>query len=309
MKRKGNLYEKIISLENLTNAVKMAKRGKSKQFGVKRFLELEQENLNILHELLNHRKFKTSKYSEIEIFEPKQRIIARLPFYKDRILHWSIMLQTRDIFVSSFISQTYSGIKNRGINKASYDLRKVIVNYEYCLKLDIKKFYENIDHTILKSFLRKKFKDKEFLTLLDEIIDSYPLGLPLGSLLSQIFANFYLSYFDHYIKEQLKIKQYFRYMDDMVILSDSKDELHSIFKNIEEYLSTLKLEIKGNYQIFPISDRGIDFVGFRHYRTHTLLRKTIKKNYIKSKHKERWNGWLLHTNSINLRRKYENNEN
>lgn len=307
MKRKGNLYERIISLSNLKEAVKIAKRGKSKQFGVKKFFEDEEEHLNIVHELLNHRKFKTSRYSEIEIFEPKQRIIARLPFYKDRLVHWAIMLHLRDIFVNCFISQTYSGIKGRGINKASYDLRGVIKSYQYCLKLDIKKFYENVDRDILKTLLRRKLKDKELLTLLDEIIDSYPKGLPLGSLLSQYFANFYLNYFDHYIKETLKVKDYFRYMDDLVILSNSKEDLHNIFKHLKEYLATLKLEIKGNYQVFPIDDRGIDFVGFRHYTTHTLLRKSIKKNYVKSKNKERWNGWLIHANTLNLRRKYENN--
>lgn len=307
MKRIGNLYEKIVSLENLKNAVKIAKRGKLKQFGVKRFLENENENISMLYELLQHRKFKTSQYSEIEIFEPKQRTIARLPFYKDRILHWAIILQLKDTLVNCFINQTYSGIKNRGINKASYDLREVVKSHNYCLKLDIRKFYENIDHTILKMLLKKKIKDKELLTLLGEIIDSYPVGLPLGSLLSQYFANFYLTYFDHYMKETLRVKQYFRYMDDMVILSNSKEELHIIFSRISEYLVKLDLEIKGNYQIFPISDRGIDFVGFRHYQTHTLLRKSIKNNYVKSKNKERWNGWLIHANTINLRRKYENN--
>lgn len=308
MKRKSNLYEKIISLENLKNAVKIAKRGKANQFGVKKFLENEQANLEILHELLNHRKFKTSKYSEIKIFEPKERVIARLPFYKDRIVHWAVMLQLKDIFVNCFISSTYSGIKDRGINKASYDLRKVIGKYDYCLKLDVKKFYENIDHEILKSLIRRKIKDKELLTLIDEIIDSYSPGLPLGSLLSQYFANFYLTYFDHFTKQDLKVKVYLRYMDDLIILSNNKQELHDIFRNIDYYLQTnLKLEVKGNYQVFPITDRGIDFVGFRHFKTHTLLRKRIKKNYIKSKNKERWNGWLKHSNSINLRNKYENN--
>jgi len=308
MKRKGNLYETIISLDNLKNAVKLAKKGKLKQFGVKKFLENQEENLNILHELLNHRKFKTSEYSEIQIFEPKPRVIARLPFYKDRILHWAIMLQLRDIFVKSFIAQTYSGIKGRGIHKASYDLRKVIKKYDYCLKLDVKKFYENIDHNILKTLLRKKIKDKELLTLLDEIIDSYHSGLPLGSLVSQYFANFYLSYFDHFIKENLKVRSYFRYMDDMVILSNNKEELHNIFADIEIYLKCLKLEVKENYQIFPIKKRSIDFVGYCHYKTHTLIRKSIKKNYIKSKNKERWNGWFTHGNTVNLRRKYENNQ-
>ena len=307
MKRKGNLYEKIITVENLTKASILAKRGKSKQFGVIKFLEGEKNNIEILHELLKHRKFCTSEYSEIEIFEPKHRVIARLPFYKDRILHWAVMLQTKHIFVNCFIKNTYSGIRGRGILKASLDLREVVGQYKYCLKLDIKKFYENVESEILKRLLRKKFKDKDLLRLFDNIIDSYTNGLPLGSLLSQYFANFYLTYFDHFVKQDLKVVNYFRYMDDIVILSNNKKQLHENLAEIRGYLKTLDLEIKGNYQVFPIDSRGIDFVGFRHFTTHTLLRKTIKQNYKRSKNKERWNSWLIHCNSKNLKRKYENN--
>lgn len=175
-------------------------------------------------------------------------------------------------------------------------------------KLDIKKFYENVDHNILKTLLRKKFKDKDLLKLLDEIIDSNPVGLPLGSLLSQYLANFYLCYLDHYIKEDLGVKYFFRYMDDFIILSNSKQELHLILYKIKKYLNNnLKLEVKDNYQVFPVEIRGIDFVGFVHRKNYTLLRKTIKQNYKKSKNKQNWNGWLIHSNSKNLRQKYENN--
>jgi len=308
MKRIGNLYDKIISLDNLRLADKIARKGKGSQYGIQKHILNAEENLESLHELLNHRKFETSAYSKFEILEPKHRIIARLPYFPDRVVHHAILLQTKDIFVKTFIANTYSGIKGRGITKASYDLRKALQdeNYnKYCLKLDIRKFYESIDHNILKSLLRKKFKDKELLKLFDEIIDSNEVGLPLGSLVSQYLANYYLAYFGHYLKEDLKIKYTFTYMDDVIILSNNKADLHYYLAKIKEYLKTLKLEVKGNHQIFPVDKRGIDFVGFRHYTTHTLLRKTIKQNYIKSKNRERWNGWLKNCNSINLRRKYE----
>lgn len=308
MKRIGNLYDKIISLDNLRLADKIARKGKNNQYGVQKHILNAEENLLSLHELLNHRKFETSEYSKFEILEPKHRTIARLPYFPDRVVHHAILIQTKDVFVKTFISTTYSGIKGRGIHKASHDLRKALQDdshNKYCLKLDIRKFYESIDHDILKSLLRKKFKDTNLLNLFDEIIDSNEVGLPLGSLVSQYLANYYLAYFDHYLKEQLKIRFLFRYMDDVVILSNNKEELHYYLAEIKEYLKTLKLEVKGNYQVSPVDKRGIDFVGFRHYTTHTLLRRTIKQNFIKSKNRERWNGWLKNCNSINLRRKYK----
>ena len=310
MKRKGFLYESIIEINNLKLADKNARLGKLKQYGVQKHILREDENLKELNELLQHRKYRTSNYSKFEIFEPKHRVIARLPYYPDRIMHWAILLKTKEIFVNSFISNTYSGIKGRGVHKASYDLRKSLQDEQYnkyCLKLDVKKFYENIDHNILKGLLRKKFKDRELLTVFDEIIDSNEVGLPLGSLISQYFANFYLCYLDHYIKENLNVKYYFRYMDDLVILSNNKKELHYILFKIRLYLKTLGLEIKNTYQVFPVEKRGINFVGYLHRKDYTLIRKSIKENYKKSKNKKDWNSWLIHSNSVNLKNKYENN--
>lgn len=213
------------------------------------------------------------------------------------------------IFVKTFISQTYACIKGRGIHKASFKLREYIKDEKYCLKLDIKKFYPSIDNEILKQLLRRKIKDRELLVLLDSIIDSAK-GLPIGNYLSQYLANFYLTYLDHYIKEVLKVKKYLRYADDMVLLSNNKEELQKVLKEIERYLETkLNLKVKSNYQIFSIKDRGVDFVGYKHYPTHTLIRKSIKKRYIKHDNKKVYNGWLKYCNSVNLKRKYENNRN
>lgn len=145
--------------------------------------------------------------------------------------------------------------KNKGIHKAAQDIKRVLrkdtVNTQYCLKLDIKKFYPSIDHEILKSIVRRKIKDTRVLKLLDEIIDSAP-GVPIGNYLSQYFANLYLAYFDHWIKECKKIKYYFRYADDIVIFSKDKESLHTLIKVIIEYLNiNLKLTVKSNYQVFP----------------------------------------------------------
>ncbi|MNR07043.1 reverse transcriptase [compost metagenome] len=181
--------------------------------------------------------------------------------------------------------------------------------------MDIVKFYPNVDHDILKALLRKKFKDNDLLWLLDEIIDSAD-GLPIGNYLSQYFANFYLTYFDHWIKEQKGVKYYFRYADDIVILSNNKPHLHEILFDIKQYLSTnLKLQVKGNYQVFPVEARGIDFVGYKFYHTHTLLRKSIKKRFAKAVSKTKnkaiiaaYNGWAKHCDSKHLLKKLLPNE-
>ena len=136
-----------------------------------------------------------------------------------------------------------------------------------------------MDHEILKQLIRRKFKDQDLLQLLDGIIDSAD-GLPIGNYLSQYLANFYLTGFDHWLKEVKKVKYYFRYADDMVILADNKIYLHDLMADIRQYLAErLKLMVKGNYQVFPVAERGIDFVGYVFFHTLTRVRKTIKQRY------------------------------
>lgn len=155
------------------------------------------------------------------------------------------------IWVSVFTADTYACIKGRGIHLLLKNLRKTLdkdpEGTKYCLKLDIKKFYPSINHDILKQVLRKKIKDEDLLWLLDEIIDSAE-GVPIGNYLSQFFANLYMAYFDHWVKEELKVKYYFRYADDIVLLADSKEQLRSWLVTIKLYLThVLKLRLKENY--------------------------------------------------------------
>lgn len=215
------------------------------------------------------------------------------------------------MFLATFTKDTYCCIKNRGIHGASFALRSALNkggNAQFYLQFDIQKFYPNVDHSVLKLLLRRKIKDNDLLILLDEIIDSAP-GLPIGNYLSQYFANFYLSYLDHYIKEVLMAKHYFRYSDDSVLLSDSKPELHKMFHQIRDYLKiNLNLDIKKNYCIRPVSC-GIDFVGYVHYPDHVMMRKSIKKRFAKvAKRGDRksiasYYGWAKHSNSKNLLKK------
>lgn len=317
MKRKGNLYESIISIDNLRLADKKAQRGKTKQYGVKIHNSRAESNLFMLHEMLLNKTYKTSNYQVFKVFEPKEREVYRLPYYPDRITHHAIMNILEPIFVSQFTSDTYSCIKGRGIHSASKKIKKCLKDIpgtKYCLKLDIVKFYPNVDPDILKSLLRRKIKDNDLLWLLDEIIDSAG-GLPIGNYLSQYFANYYLTYFDRWIKEELKAKNYFRYADDIIILSSNKKDLHDKLSKIRTYLKeNLNLEIKSNYQVFPVESRGIDFLGYRFYHTHTLLRKRIKQNFakmLKSNRKNResiasYKGWAKHANTKHLLKKLLN---
>lgn len=307
MKRINNLYTKIITIENLTLADKKAQKGKYKQLEVIKHNKNKEENIRKLHQILTKKEFKTSEYSLFTIKEKKERQISRLPYFPDRIIHHAIMIHLEKIFVASFISQTYNCIKKRGILKGLKRLNKDLHNkeYKYCLKLDVKKFYESIDKEILKKKLRTKFKDVDLLNLLDEIIDSNPKGIPLGNLPSQFFANFYMNSFDHWIKEVKKVQSYVRYCDDICILGDNKLYLHNLSKEIITYLSNnLKLTLS-KYQVFP-TKCGIDFLGYVSYPTHIKLRKSIKEKMRKTlnnRNKASYYGWLKHCNARNLERK------
>lgn len=318
MKRIGNLYQEIISIENLYAADGKAQKGKSKQYGVVRHNKNADQNIWELHQTLSDKNYKTSEYDIFKVYEPKERDVYRLPYFPDRITHHAIMNVLEPIFLKVFTADSYSCIKGKGIHAASFAVRKALKNVEetkYCLKLDIRKFYPNVDHDILKSLLRRKFKDQDLLWLLDEIIDSSP-GLPIGNYLSQYLANFYLTYFDHWLKEILGIEFYFRYADDIVILHSDKNQLHAILNFIKGYFETnLKLEVKNNWQIFPVAARGIDFVGYVHFHTHTLLRKSIKKRFarmLKNNPRKKsiasYKGWSKHCNSKHLIKKLLPNE-
>ena len=313
MKRIGNLYSRICSIENIQLADSIARKGKLKQPGVVEHDKARDAHILALHEVLINNRYITSEYTTFTIHEPKERLIFRLPYYPDRITHHAVMNIMEPLFVSTFTADTYSCIKGRGIHAAANAVKKAlreIPGTEYCLKLDIRKFYPTVDHDILKQLLRRKIKDNDLLYLLDGIIDSAD-GLPIGNYLSQYFANFYLTYFDHWMKEEKQVKYYFRYADDLVILHAEKQYLHDLCKYISLYLhEKLRLQLKSNYQVFPVDKRGIDFVGYVFYHTHTLLRKSIKQNFarmlIRNRNRQSiasYNGWASHCNSKHLLKK------
>lgn len=321
MKRIGNLFDRVISLENLRLADEKARKGKLRTYGVKLHDRNREANLLSLHEQLKNGTFKTSPYNVFTIYEPKERLIHRLPYFPDRILHHAIMNVMEDIWVGIFTKDTYSCIKGRGIHACAKSVKLALKQdppgTKYCLKIDVRKFYPSIDHEVLKGIVRRKIKDSRLLALIDEIIDSVPTGVPIGNYLSQYFANLFLAYFDHWVKEQKRVKHYWRYADDVVILSDDKESLHKLLVEIRRYLKGLKLRVKPNYQVFPVDSRGIDFVGYVFRHTHTRLRKSIKqklcrrvaalnkrkKPLTKEQYKQQicsWWGWCKYCDSRNL---------
>lgn len=290
-KKLRNVYELIYAPDNLTKAQYIAQKGKADHSDVRRFNKHILENLTALYEMLRDETYTPGEYRIKTIHDPKEREIMIAPFFPDRIVHHCIINVLGQHWTHIFTSNTYSCIKGRGTHKCMLDVRNALRRdkrgTKYCLKTDLTKYYDNIDHAALKRILRYTIADERLLRLLDKIIDSNgkEKGLPIGNYTSQYFANLYLAYFDHWVVEELKalVKArfgcklyYFRYMDDMVFLAESSDALHFVLDMTGLYLGgELKVEFKKNWQIFPVDDRGIDFVGFILNHYGVLLRKSI----------------------------------
>jgi len=323
MKRVNGLYDRIYDIENIRLAHKNARKGKSHYKEVISINENPDHYFQQIHEMLKNKTFKNGPYTVfIKHDRTKDREIHKLPYFPDRIIHHCIMQVLDPIWNKLMIRDSYASIKGRGIHDGFKRLKKALKdtsNTTYCLKLDIKKFYPSIDHNILKRLLRKKIKDNDVIWLLDTIIDSTK-GVPIGNYLSQSLSNIYLTYFDHWIKEEKKIQHYFRYCDDMILLSDSKPFLQDLLNEIREYLGMrLNLVLKSNYQVFPVDKRGIDFLGYRFYHTHILLRKSIakriKRKILRLSNKVQltyndlcamasYRGWTMHCNGYKFTQKY-----
>lgn len=321
MKRYGNLYSKMCSIDNIHNAHLNARKGKAHYHEVQMVNNDEEFYLLKIQDMLLNKTFRNSSYTSfMKLDSMKEREIFKLPYFPDRIIHHCIVQILEPIWMKTLIADTYSSLKGRGIHKGVKRIKTALQDREnttYCLKMDVRKFYPSIDHDILKSVLQHKIKDPDVMWILDEIIDSTN-GVPIGNYLSQHFGNLYLSGFDHWMKEEQGCKYYFRYCDDVVILHINKEYLADLRLKVSEYLdSNLKLQLKNNWQVFPVDVRGIDFLGYRFYHTHTTLRKSTATRFkqtiskIKSSRPKTigmtnsimsYDGWMNYANCHNLRR-------
>ena len=276
MKRIGNLWDKIVSKENIKLAYAKAKRHKAWQRKVIAIEKQKDKLLNDLQESLVNGTYHTAKYRIKTIYEPKKREIYILPFYPDRIVHHAIMNVLEPIWDSYLINDTYACRKGKGQHKGSTRCMEFVRKNKFCLKCDISKFYPSIPHAELKILIRRKIKCKKTLVLLDEIIDSVdtPTNVPIGNYLSQWFGNLYMHPLDNFIKQDNHIKCYIRYCDDFLLFSNNKDELKLMAKKIEDFVvNNLKLKLS-KCNLLPTS-QGIDFLGYRHFpQGYILIRKT-----------------------------------
>lgn len=280
----NNLFYKIYSFENLLLAFKKARRNKTNRNEVIKYQMNLEENIIDLQNQLIWKEYEQSRYNEFRIYEPKERIILALPF-KDRVLQHALINVIEPIYEKTFVHDSYACRANKGVIAAVLrldDFQERHPKDSYFLKADIRKFFYSIDHATLKRIIRKKISCVDTLQLIDLIIDTTDdPGIPIGNLTSQLFANIYLNELDYFCKHMLKAKHYIRYMDDFIILSDDKNYLTKCFKEIEHFLGDrLKLSLNSKSYIEKTS-KGIDFLGYRHWKNFRLLRKSNMKRNIK----------------------------
>lgn len=281
MKRHGNLWKDIVSLDNLREAHRRARRGKHWYRDVKRVDANPDRHLLVLRESLVNRTFTTSPYEVEDRFDGRKlRTIYKLPYYPDRIVQHALLNVVGPILTRCFIRDTFQSITGRGTSDAFRRVRTLMQTNppRYALKLDIAKYYPNVDNSLLKAFLREKIKCADTLWLIDNIIDSMP-GLPIGNYTSQIFGNWYLNGFDWWVKQTVKPQGYFRYCDDIVLGGPDKPTLRRWFAQIVDYLAALKLTIKPSWRIYDVIADGVDFVGYVFRPTTTRVRPQIAAKF------------------------------
>ncbi len=279
-----NVYDDAVSFEKLLKAHRKSRCGKREKREIIIFeLNLENELLRIEKELKNG-TYKHGKYKEFKIYEPKERII-KASSYSDRVIHqWYVENFIKPYFVPQFINTSYAGIEQRGMHKASKDVQRAMKIAKakwkdyYIVKMDVTKYFQNIDKRILWSILKRKIKDRKLLWLTREILLSTEgmKGLPLGNYTSQMFANIYLNELDQYAKHNLKCKYYFRYMDDIVILSENKQDAQDILNKITIFLKeNLSLTLNSKTKIFK-DIQGVNFCGYKINENRLKIRNTSK---------------------------------
>jgi len=287
-------YDDIISLENLLGAWKEFVKGKRKKPDVQEFSLRLMDNIISLHEDLRRKVYLHGDYQAFRISDPKSRSIHKASV-RDRLLHRATYRKLYPFFDRTFIADSFSCRNEKGTHKAINRFRRFIWkvsknNTKTCwiLKCDIKKFFASINHNILE-ILTPRIQDENILWLLRQVVESFNaidfvgVGLPLGNLTSQLFANIYLNEFDQFVKHRIKAKFYIRYADDFVILSENKTWLEEILPRIKNFLQDeLKLEIHPDKIFIKTLASGIDFLGWVHSPNHRVLRTSTKRRMFKN---------------------------
>ncbi len=269
MRRHGNLFEQVVSWGNLYLAAGLAGRGKTSRATVARFFfHLETELLDLQAEL-QVGAWRPSSYHTFHIRDPKPRRISAADF-RDRVVHHALMRVLDPLFERRQFGHSYACRRGKGTHAAVSYAQRLARRFPYFLKGDVDRYFETVDRRLLAALLRRMLKDPRLLEILDRIIaapvaGAAPgLGLPIGNLTSQYFANHFLGQLDDFIQRQLRVPGYLRFMDDVLIFGSSKPELHRWRAEIRAFLAdVLRLRLKEKVTwIAPVRD-GIPFLGFR----------------------------------------------
>lgn len=311
-------YQELTSIENLFQAWDEFKKGKTRKADLQIFERHLEDNLFGLQKTLVSKVYCHGNYEDFYVQDPKRRHIHKA-VVADRVVHHLLYKYLYDLFDSTFIFDSYSCRLSKGTHKAVDRLeiftRKVSKNYTcpcWALKCDVRKFFASIDRQTLLDLLERWVIDRDILWLLTEVIESFPGGIPLGNLTSQIFANIYLDRLDQFIKSELKIKYYLRYADDFIMLANDRKYLEDLIDPIKIFLfDHLKLELHPEKVIFRKLDWGIDFLGYvvlPHYRlprTKTKRRvfRKLELGIMSKNFNQSWQsylGYLSHADSYKI---------
>ncbi len=331
-----NEYYKYLTYENLMKAHQKSQLGKTTRRNIIKFNLKKEEYIMWLYEKLKDKTYKHGGYTSFYVTEPKLRKIEASS-YLDRIVHrWCVDSFLTNNFIPQFIQTTYANIENRGMHRAAIDVQKGMKSCKkkygeyYILKMDIAKYFANINKNKLFEILKRKIKDENVLWILKEIIYSKreETGIPIGNLTSQIFANIYYNEADQFIKNKLKVKYYYRYMDDSVILMQNKEDIKKVKQEIEDFIrDELYLKFNSKTNIFK-SQQGVNFCGYKinEYRMKLRvkgkkhIKKAIKKLKLKIKNGELsskeakkylcgYFGYMKYANVHNFKKLYFEDEN
>ncbi|WP_165375305.1 reverse transcriptase domain-containing protein [Roseovarius nitratireducens] len=284
-KRHGNLYEHAFTLDRLHAAYLRARRGKRKTLSVKRFERDLGANLAAIHDDLTSGDYRPQPYRHFTVYGPKPRRIAA-PTFRDVVVQHAIYAMISPIFEATFIDQSYGCRAGGGAHRASDYLQSAMraaPEDAVLLQMDIRKFYYRIDHAILRSLIERKIKDRALVDLMMRFAcdGSGTIGLPIGNLLSQIYALIYLDAMDHFIKRDMKVKRYARYVDDFVIIAEDRETARRIKGQIEAFLSD-RLNLELSKWRIATPRQGTNFVGFRTWRSRRFVRKRALYNFSKA---------------------------
>ncbi len=282
MHRAGQLFERIADLENLRAAYLRAAQGKRGRAEVLRFAARLDSELAALASSLRDGTIVVGRFQQFLIHDPKQRVITA-PCFRERVLHHAVMRTCEPVFEKWLIDDTFACRRGRGRLEALHRAQKFARRDSAFFKLDIRKYFDSISHNLLLERLARMFRERRLLDLFEKIVRQFRgemnVGLPIGSLTSQHFANCYLGTFDRFVKEELRIGGYVRYMDDMVIWGNSPRELRTVADQCREFLgNNLRLSMKAEPEI-NFTSHGMDFLGCRLFPTHIELNRRSRLRF------------------------------